>query len=49
MNLIRKIQQLSQKKEHLDANFRKSYSQCGEDMIVDYVFRLRGIAKTIIH
>jgi FkbM family methyltransferase len=45
MNLIRKIQQFSQKKEHMDVNFRKSYSQCGEDMIVDYIFRLRGINR----
>jgi len=23
--------------------FKKSFSQCGEDMIIDYVFRLRGV------
>jgi FkbM family methyltransferase len=27
-----------------EANFKKSYSQCGEDMIIDYIFRLRGIS-----
>jgi FkbM family methyltransferase len=25
--------------------WKKSYSQCGEDIIVDYVFRLRGICR----
>lgn len=25
------------------ANFKTSYSQCGEDLIIDYVFTLRGI------
>jgi FkbM family methyltransferase len=45
MNLIRQFLQFIQKhKPHLrDHHGRKSYSQCGEDMIVDYVFRLRGI------
>ena len=28
----------------LNENFKKSYSQCGEDLIVKYVFNLRGIA-----
>ncbi len=26
-------------------NFKKSYSQCGEDLIIKYVFALRGITK----
>ena len=26
-------------------NFKKSYSQCGEDIIVEYIFSLRGIEK----
>jgi len=25
------------------SSFKKSYSQCGEDLIIDYVFKLRGI------
>jgi FkbM family methyltransferase len=29
----------------MEINFRKSYSQCGEDLIVKYIFGLRGIAK----
>jgi FkbM family methyltransferase len=27
------------------ANFKKSYSQCGEDLLIQYIFTLRGIAK----
>ncbi len=27
----------------LDPYFKKSYSQCGEDLIIEYVFKLRGI------
>jgi len=35
---------LKSKKEKLqESNSRRSYSQCGEDMIVDYIFGLRGI------
>ncbi|SFO48016.1 methyltransferase, FkbM family [Algoriphagus ornithinivorans] len=28
----------------LDPYFKKSYSQCGEDLIIDYIFKLRGIS-----
>ena len=27
------------------AVFKKSYSQCGEDLIVQYIFRLRGVSQ----
>lgn len=49
MNLISMIKQAVRKKgvkvelPLRDAHFRKSYSQSGEDMIVDNIFRLRGI------
>ena len=37
-------QLLKSRREKLKEPFLKpSYSQCGEDMIVDYIFRLRGI------
>ena len=29
---------------HQDGYWKKSFSQCGEDLIVDYVFRLRGVS-----
>src|ERR1035437_2058923 len=44
MNIIRKIKLFAQKKEVPDVTFRKSYSQCGDDLNIDYVFRWRGIA-----
>ena len=34
------------KEEKYSNNFlRKSYSQCGEDLLVDYIFKLRGITQ----
>lgn len=45
MNLIKKVRQFAKGTHLQDVNCRKSYSQCGEDIIVDYVFRLRGITN----
>lgn len=49
MNLVRKLIGIAQPKDFkeelrlCDMHVRRSYSQCGEDLIVDYIFRLRGI------
>jgi FkbM family methyltransferase len=46
MSAVRRVGQLyrSWKSLFQDGYAKKSYSQCGEDLIVDYVFRLRGIS-----
>jgi FkbM family methyltransferase len=36
---------LNQQKKSSKVAFNKSYSQCGEDLIIQYVFSLRGISK----
>ena len=33
------------RKKDAAGNFKKSYSQCGEDLLIQYIFTLRGIAK----
>ena len=33
------------RKKNAASNFKKSYSQCGEDLLIQYIFTLRGIAK----
>jgi len=32
-------------KKLLGKKYRKSYSQCGEDLLINYIFTLRGISK----
>ncbi len=36
---------LSNKHSESTENFKRSYSQCGEDLIIDYIFKLRGIKR----
>lgn len=43
MSILTKIKRVFSEKPSTD--FKKSYSQCGEDMIIDYVFKLRNIEK----
>jgi FkbM family methyltransferase len=47
MNMIRRLKQLrrSWKTRHQEGYRKESFSQCGEDVIVDYVFMLRGISR----
>ena len=48
MNLFNKIVRhfLTFKNDKPNRKYHKiSYSQCGEDLIVDYIFKLRGISK----
>jgi FkbM family methyltransferase len=45
MSLINIIKQFARRSGLWRVNYNKSYSQCGEDLIVDYVFHLRGIAR----
>lgn len=41
--VIRSLGYILKKNAFSDKYEQKSYSQCGEDLIVDYVFKLRGI------
>ena len=47
MNIVRRLKHLfpSREAEPKDRYSRRSYSQCGEDLIVSYVFGLRGIER----
>ena len=39
-HLLRRLKRLPQ-----DNYAKKSFSQCGEDLIVDYVFKARGVGR----
>ena len=47
MNTVRHIKRLfrSKPRELGESCSTRSYSQCGEDIIVDYIFRLRGVER----
>jgi FkbM family methyltransferase len=45
LSLLRDYFSYSPKKGKKDTFFKKSYSQCGEDILVQYIFNLRGIPK----
>lgn len=47
MNVLSRAKRLfrTERKRLRDSYSTRSYSQCGEDILVDYVFRLRGIEK----
>ena len=47
MNAVRRMKELCRrwKTRHQEGYRKQSFSQCGEDLIVDYVFMLRGISR----
>ena len=47
MNAVRRMKKLRKwwKTRHQEGYRKQSFSQCGEDLIVDYVFMLRGISR----
>jgi len=45
MNLIQNLKRFARRSGLWNVNYNKSYSQCGEDLIVEYVFNLRGVSQ----
>lgn len=47
MDTVRRVKRLfrPQARELRESCSTRSYSQCGEDIIVDYIFRLRGVER----